>query len=162
MLLLVFVFFFLQFAMVSAIGNYIQYASFMGARAYLAAGRTETDQQQRAKDTMIRMLKRSTGQAGIDRWGTLVEGTGGEPGGVLIGKGDQAASRDALDPTFSWQEGVRYRFRSKLFLGWLGGDSSISLLELVSESWLGREPNYDECLEDIRGRVGQVVIDNGC
>lgn len=161
-LLLVFVFFFLQFAMVSAIGNYVQYATFMGARAYLSGGASPDDQSQRARDVMVRMLKKSIGQAGTDRWGDLVQGLDGDPAGVLIGQGQQMAERGPKNPAYSWQEGVRYRFRSKLFMGWMGGGTSIHLLDLVSESWLGREPSYQECVQDLRTKTGQAVIDNGC
>jgi len=47
-------------------------------------------------------------------------------------------------------------------MGWMGGGTSIHLLDLVSESWLGREPSYQECVQDLRTKTGQAVIDNGC
>lgn len=163
LLLMGFVFFFLQFSLVSAVGNYIQYATFMGARAYLSAGSDPEEQRIRAREVMVRAVKKSTGQGGLDRWPILARGVAGqgEPAGVLVGPGPNYS--DKRDKNFNWQEGVRYVFRSRLFLMPLLGDGSGGTLDLTSESWLGREPTYQECLRDVQSRSnGRMVLDNGC
>lgn len=158
--LMAFVLFFIQLSLVFAYGNYVHYATFMGARALLSSGPTTNDQIERSRAVMVRMLKKSEGQAGTDRWPGIAKGVGGgEIAGAEIGPGGQYAKGN---PAFSWQQGVRYRFRSRLFWIPLGGDASVNELTLTSESWLGREPSYEECVADLSERVGAIFLDNGC
>jgi hypothetical protein len=165
--LLGFTFFFLQLAMVFAYSNYVQYATFMAARALQSAGPSVDEQEERARSVITSMTKRSEGASGLDRWPILGKGIGGDPEGAFIGP------RSGYGPAFSrennalsWQEGVRYRFRSLLFPIPLGGGPESRSLELVSESWLGRDPSQEECIEDmeIRNRVEDLseALDNGC
>ncbi len=155
-----FTLFFLQLSLAFAVGNYFHYATFMAARAYLSAGPDRSDQEQRARILGTEMVKQSIGTAGVDRWPGVAKGVGGgNPKGMEIGPGRQF---DDGNISYSWQEGVRYTFRSPLFLGLFGGGESLEKFELTSESWLGREPSYRECLEDISARVPRLVIDNGC
>ncbi len=160
-LMVAFTLFFLQLSLIFAVGNYFHYATFMTARAYLSAGPDSTDQIQRARTLGTQMTKQSLGTAGIDRWPGIAEGIGGgQPRGMEIGRGRQFIDGDIA---YSWQEGVRYTFRSPLFLGlFVGNDETFQNLTLTSESWLGREPTYRECLEHMSTLAPRVVIDNGC
>ena len=166
MLLLAFVFFFFQLTMVSAFGNFAHYATFMAARAYLSAGADRQDQRERAKDVIIKLLKKSAGQAGIDRFPSIAKGfRGSEIGGLDL---DPPGQFNPTDRNFSWLEGVRYTFRSKLFLiplaglGRSEGGPAANFLTLTSESWLGREPSFEECKVDLEKTSGLVFFDNGC
>lgn len=156
-------FFFIQLALVFAAGNFFHYASFMSARSLLSAGPDEQEQRDRAKEALVRLTKRSVAQAGADRWPGLAVGIGGndESGtlGAFIGEGDLF---DPEDPSTVWQLGVRYRFRSRLFLIPVIGDAEVNSLTLTSESWLGRDPSIEDCRTDLENRVGRIVIDNGC
>lgn len=167
-LLLSFLFFFLQLSMVMAFGNYVHYATFMAARAYLSSGIDTVDQTDRAKNVMVRMVKRSEGQSGTDKFPTIARGFGGDgdvPGLALSAPGNY----NQLNQDFSWLQGVRYTFRSKIFVLPLGGlgkaaaavngnpNQSANLLELTSESWLGREQTSSECQKSMA-----MAYDNGC
>ncbi|MGK5086263.1 TadE family protein [Bdellovibrionota bacterium FG-2] len=159
-LLIAFILFFLQLTLVFGVGNYFHYATFMSARAYLAAGSTPDDQRERANSVAIRMLKKSESQAGADRFPSIAQGMGeGDVKGLTV----QAADPANLDS--SWMQGVRYKFRSRLFLMPLAGktgkgQSSLNQLILTSESWLGREPSYQDCQNEMEKMKG--LFDNGC
>ncbi len=153
-LLMAFILFFLQLTLVFGVGNYIHYATYMSARAYLAAGSTRDDQTQRANSVATRMLKKSEGQAGTDKWPSIAQGKG--EGDV---KGLTLVSADPSNFSSSWMQGVRYNFKSRLFLlplsGASGGvDKSINELILTSESWLGREPSYQDCQSEMENMKG--------
>mgnify|MGYP000331888638 CR=1 FL=1 len=164
-LLLAFMLFYFQLTMVFAFGNYVHYATFMSARAYLSAGSDISDQRTRARDVIVQMLKRSAGQAGVDKFPSLAKGSGGgDPGGFQV---DPPSQYSPTDSTLSWMQGVRYTFRSKLFVlpmagsgkaGASSGDTQ-NAVTLTSESWLGRDPSDDECRSDM-GKKG--ILDNGC
>jgi hypothetical protein len=160
---LVFTFFFIQYCLFFVFGNYAQYATFMASRAYLSSGVTESEQKSRA----IEVLNRTLVPGGRDRIPGIARGQGGGDAGpgVEVGSAPEF-SRDNKD--LSWMEGVRYTFRGKLFpLGLSGSASaeSVSFVTLTSESTLGREPSYTECVQYLSrfGTLGDgVVIDNGC
>src|SRR5690242_9218 len=87
-LLLAITFFFIQLCLVFGWANYIHYATFMSARAYLAAGPTPDEQAERAKQVMVEMVRGGGGRAGEDRIPALAKGEGdGDPKGVRIGPG---------------------------------------------------------------------------
>ncbi len=157
-LLLAFTLFFFQVSMIFAFGNFVHYATFMSARSYLAAGNSTQDQFDRAKKVMGRTVKRSENMTGIDRFPSIARGDGdGDPRGVEIGPGSNYidGNRD-----LSWMQGVRYTFRSRLYLLPLAGRFDRSLqnfVKLTSESWLGKEPSAEECRRAIKG-----IYDNGC
>ena len=162
MLLLSLSFFYIQVCLVMAWGNYVHYATFMSARAYLSGGGSQEAQSERARRVLSRMVKRAGG--GRDRFPGIARGVGGgELAGALIGGGEgfEYGNRDN-----NWQEGVRYTFRSRLFMipmGKAAASGAASTTEgandltLSSESWLLRERTYEECLGEMTG-----VIDNGC
>ena len=156
-LLMAFVLFFLQLTLVFAWGSYVQYATFMAARAYLAAGESPVEQEDRATAVIVRMLKGGPQAAGVDRLPFIARGVGGgQVSGMSIAPpGEfQDGVRD-----LSWLQGVRYRFESRLFLLPLAGRSEggVNSVTLESESWLGREPSSLECQLETVG-----YTDNGC
>jgi hypothetical protein len=163
-LLMAFLLFYVQLALMMGYGNYAHYATFMAARAYLSAGPDPTDQKQRAQTVIVRMIKKGQGQEGIDRFPSIAQATGdGDIKGVQIGAADNFSS---TDKHLSWLQGVRYAFKSRLFLlpfGTAAGAAaaaSASSVTLKSESWLGREPAYNDCQQDIGAKKG--IFDNGC
>lgn len=167
-LLVAVILFFLQVSLVMAFGSYVQYATFMAARSYLSGEVDAAQQRQKAVDVVVQMLKKGPGQEGVDRWPGLGRGVSdSNPAGALIGPGPQFSS--SRDPTLSWQDGVRYTFRSRLLMMPLlkGQDSlagdSMQTIDLTSESWLGREPTQSECLGGIAAASGgRGIVDNGC
>ena len=159
-LLLAFVLFFFQLSLVFAWGNYVHYATFMSARAYLSSGLDESDQRDRARAVIVQMLKRSAGMSGIDKFPTIAKGVGGSdvPGFEV----DSPAQYKPHDRSYSWMQGVRYTFKSKLFMIPFAGSKrgSLNSVTLTSESWLGREATSQECQQDM-GRQNWI-FDNGC
>ncbi len=164
--------FFLQLSLIMAVGSYAHYATFMAARTFLSGATTSSRQRERAAEIITLLLKKGPGQEGIDRWPGVAKGiaNGTTPAGATIGAGPQFAQNRT--PSLSWQEGVRYTFRSRLLLmpflrdesgsGAAGGDP-ISSVDLTAESWLGREPTREECLEAIAAASGgKGIVDNGC
>jgi hypothetical protein len=149
-----FVFFFLQLSFLFAWGSFVQYSTYMSARSYLAAGRDQDEQRERAASVIRRMLKQGI-VSSSDRFPGFARGVGGgELTGVQIGPGSLNAGGDS---TQSWMDGVRYTFRSSLFLLPLGG-ARVNGVTLTSEAWLGREPSYEECTRELDGSF----FDNGC
>lgn len=163
-LLMAFLLFYVQLALMMGYGNYAHYATFMAARAYLSAGPDEADQRQRAQNVIVRMVKKGQGQEGMDRFPSIAQAAGdGDPKGVQIGDGPTFS---ASDKHLSWEQGVRYGFKSRLFLMPFGtgpgsaASVSSSSVTLRSESWLGREPAYNDCQGDMATKLG--IFDNGC
>ncbi|MBI2712239.1 MAG: pilus assembly protein [Bdellovibrio sp.] len=167
-LFMAFTLFYFQLSMVMAFGNFAHYATFMSARALLSAGYDAMDQKDRSRLVIVKMLKKSEGQAGVDKFPSIARGFGGggEVGGLSNDPPDnfQPHVRD-----FSWMQGVRYTFRSKVFVIPLAGMGSagkadtrptVNTLTLTSESWLGRETSYMECQNEMGKFSG--LFDNGC
>ncbi len=158
-LLFALIFFFIQLSLILSFGNYTQYAVFMSSRAYLSAGQTREDQEERAQSVIVQTVKGGLGRAGQDRFPSIAEGVGGAiPKGAEIGS-SQNFNRD--DINLSWMQGVRYTFRSRIFLLPVGRGTSTpnaGFLTLTSESWLGRDPTTSEC-ESV---MGSKLYDNGC
>ena len=150
--------FFMQLSLSFAWANYIHYATFMSARAYLAGGDDQSDQTERAKNVLAQMVKKGIGRENQDRFPAIAKGVGDISAG--IGNGPIF---DANDRNSSWMQGVRYTFRSRLFLVPLAGSSqgsgAVNSLTLTSERWLGREKSYSECMGVM---ASKGIIDNGC
>lgn len=163
-LLMSLVFFFLQVSLVFGVGNYIHYATFMSARAYLSAGPNGDDQRDRAKSVIISTLKQGILHENQDRFETIARAEGGTTG--LTGLDFDSPQFQKGVPSLSWLQGVRYTFRSRLFLFPMGfqkfkpGSSGANTVKLTSESWLGREPADDACEAQLRPKFG--IYDNGC
>ena len=159
LLLLGFVLFFAQLSFVFAWGSYVQYATFMSARAYMAGGTTKDDQKDRASLVLRRMVKKGMSN-NTDRIPFLAKGDGGDD---VVGASFDSPEGESSDRHLSWQEGVRYRFKSRIFILPIGqsreASESANVLTLQSESWLGREPTYDECTKQMESKG---IFDNGC
>lgn len=163
------VFFYVKLVLLFAYGNFVQYATFMSARALLSAGVSQEDQLNHAKNVLIRMVKKSESQPEQDRFDFIAKGvTVGEGDaalpGAYIGPGELARQGGAGDPFSSWQIGVRYAFQARIFssalIRWMGATESGGKVTLQSESWLGREASYNECKQQVESKKG--LFDNGC
>ena len=165
-MLMSFVLFYIQLSFIFAFGNYAHYATFMAARALQSSGADDEDQATRAKDVIVRMLKRSEGQ-GTDKFPFIAKSVGGGAvGGTEIGPHSQFSAESA---ELSWLMGVRYTFKSRLFIIPMGKNSDRSArggdpnsVTLTTESWLGREPSDVTCFQQLKERVGRALYDNGC
>jgi len=152
-LLLAFVFFFVQLSLVFGWASYIQYGTYLVARSFAAAGQTPSDMSARGEAVAAQMYSRD----GRPRAAFLAQDDGGGANGrPARDAGFQENIRD-----YSWMEGVRYSFKSKVFLLPLGrnqpkGDGNF--LHLKSEAWLSREPADSEC----NGQMRNNYYDNGC
>lgn len=177
-LLLGFVVFFFQLSMIFAFGNYVHYATFMSARAYLSSSQTQEDQMTRAKDVLVAMVKKNLGMSGIDKFPTIASAVGIEGDfnvpGFQINPPSQYVAKDRRT---SWMQGVRYTFSSKVFVlplagfskaviqkvdssAFTSGKATSNRVKLTSESWLGREPSTSECVSYLSTQGG--LYDNGC
>ncbi len=139
----------IQLTLFMAFGNYIQYSTFMAARAFQSGGLNPGDQVTRAQNVLNQTVKKG----GTDRLSSVVTGQTPDigPGSIF--------DRDSLDS--SWQEGVRYDFKGRLFIMSLGPirvPATTGEVELTSEAWLGREPTWQDCMN----QMGTGKIDNGC
>lgn len=166
LLLFSLIFFFIQLSLILSFGNFVQYATFMSARAYLSGGVDPADQEARAVRVMATTVKGGANAGAQDRFPMFAQGFGsGQLAGVQVGPGQ---GFDETDYDLSWMQGVRYTFRSRLFLlplgkttaGGANGLKGDGQLELTSESWLGREPTYKECATLMQGQSWK--FDNGC
>lgn len=173
-----FIFFLLQLSLVMAYANYAQYVTFMAARAYLSAGPSQADQQQRAVNVIAASLKKP-GNPGAERLPMIARGTGGGAAGatgLTVGPVD-ANYYDPTNQDYSWMQGVRYAFNGKIFIFPIGtikpGANSLPRsLTFTTETYLGREPAYMDCSNDMTSRGGnaaggnagatQAYYDNGC
>lgn len=162
-LLMAFLLFYVQLALMMGYGNYAHYATFMAARAYLAAGPSKSDQTERAKAVITRMIKRGPGQETADRFPSIARAEGGgDIKGVEI---SEPGNFSPTDTNLSWLQGVRYSFKSRLFTIPVGtgpaasGGQRASEVILKSESWLGREPSFQDCQGELKGKG---IFDNGC
>ncbi len=166
MLLMGFIMFFIQLALMLGFSNYVQYATFMSARAYLSAGETREDQEERATEVAVRMLKRGAGNAGTDRLPFLARGEGGD--GDVTGLTIEAPEPYVLgERATGWLQGVRYTFRSRIFLIPLAGlnkrlNQAMNSVSLTSESWLGRDPAGSNCKAQLGSNGERSLYDNGC
>lgn len=162
MFLMGFLLFFVQLALIMAWGNYVHYATFMAARAYLSSGPSEDDQRERAKDVILRTVRKvATSQ---DRFPSIAKGfsSGSDGGDAVKGMEIVRLGDEVGDTNLSWRQGVRYTFKGKLFAlpGSGGRGAKPNELVLTSESWLGREPSEAECSQVMSSKRG--LIDNGC
>lgn len=184
-LVMAFLLFFFQLSMVFAYGNYVHYATFMAARARLSAGPDVADQDTRTRDILVQMLKASSGSTGQDRFSMIGQAYGGGENSDLSGVQIDPSPFDPNDPNYSWLQGVRYTFKSTLFLmpfapppsgqgsagqGGQGaqgpGGIGVNQLLLKSESFLGRETSDQECASGMKTRWNglgkEALFDNGC
>ncbi|MBI3556588.1 MAG: pilus assembly protein [Deltaproteobacteria bacterium] len=165
-------FMFVQCALSFAVANYIQYATFMAARAFQAGYASLGDQKAAATSVLEATLN---GNNGGGRFGSIAVGTGGGDGDVT-GSSIGPSSRVHLAPSAdarstAWEQGVTYSFKVKLYLAPLipgvnqGEDSKVTL---ESQSYLGREPTEKECeavlllRQNKSAQKHNFIYDNGC
>lgn len=162
-LLMGFVLLFVQMAFLFAYGNLVQYATFMSARAYLSASQDPDDQIQRAKRVIIRLLKRSESNPGVERYHFVAKGIEGEEiPGMMYSPPPPYTPKDTSS---SWMQGIRYKFRAVLPMVPLSSrEGGANILTLTSESWLGREKTRVECQNRMMSLPGGGLNleDNGC
>ncbi len=184
-LVIAFILFYFQLALVFGYGSFVQYATYMASRAYTSASKTEGDQEIRACEVMTSYLGKSGGSgcgisAGQEKYAILGkgDGSGGSDMGITgfairpamdSGKPFNPATRDT-----SWQQGARYTFKSRIFMIPLTGfgkgaenknetdpdGTAVTEVRLTSESWLNREPSERECADLVDAKEG--TFDNGC
>jgi hypothetical protein len=155
-----FLFFFFQLSMFFGFANYTHYAVYMSARAFLSAGADKNDQQARATAVIVSLLKKTASEPGIDKFPSFAKGVGeGLPIGLEI-----ISNTSSRNSGLDWMNGVRYTFQGKLFiipLSGLGKNASTNnFVTLTAESFLGRDPPYDECQTDLG--IINGIFDNGC
>lgn len=163
-------FMFVQVSISFGIQNYIQYATFMASRAYLAAFNVES-QQKKAAETYMRAFVEPNGQSGFKGFATPVESGGSEVPGVFVG-GQKLANIGSDNTRLqNWMQGVTYTFKSRLYMIPILKSNTAALgnnIELESQSWLGREPTEADCKAYLGQRQnkfdikGELIVDNGC
>lgn len=193
------IFLFVQVAWGIAFGHYVHYTTFIAARAYLSAGQTKTDQRDAAETILQKMLKQGGGKdlfafIAKARGADTRDAQGPEPiTGAMVGTHPTASGKEK-SRAYSWAEGVQYNYALNLFLLPLSGsiakegygesitggppDNPTKAIEwqgtipFTSDSFLGREPTYEECNVEMtelgtRGGIGRAdgipfLEDNGC
>lgn len=156
-----FLLFFLSLSFVLILSQYMDYATFMAARTYKAAHGDIQEQRQQAQDV-------------FRKYTALVQGSG------LI-KSVSELQFIKVDPRGrdNQTEGVRAQYSLDLFYLpplFINGRAPASGITLTSESFLGRDPNYEECTDFFKRFTRQLGIqmqfgnadysarmeDNGC
>lgn len=172
LILLTMVFYFLMLAWALAWGHYVQYATFMSARAYFASTQSPEGQLENARSVLEKMVR---SQNGGDLLGFVAKtrdggdrdiSAGSEPiAGAFIGM-HPAAAGGQTSRAYSWAHGVQYNFKFKMFilplsniftsdiegeninLGEDKEGASLSydgLMPMTADAWLGREDTVSEC-----------------
>lgn len=162
-------FMYVQVALGLGVANYFHYATFMASRAYLSGAATEADQRKAAEATLERMVRGN----GKDRFGGVAKGSGdGEIPGSFVGASPRVRLANTEARNTAWEQGVTYKFKVKMYLlpmvpGAKRGRANE--VELESQSWLGRDPSEEECLNSLVRRKtisgvggGDFIYDNGC
>ncbi|MBI3543152.1 MAG: hypothetical protein HY075_07755 [Deltaproteobacteria bacterium] len=161
-------FMFVQVSLSFGVANFIQYATFISARAFLSGAKNKGDQEKAASDYLAATVGGSSG----GRFKSIAQPEGGssEVDGAFIGSTSRAKPAPSEDArTSMWEQGVTYSFKVRLYMAPLipgvgKGDNKV-LLE--SQSWLGRDPTEEECEAVLqkRAKLGgarQALFDNGC
>ena len=146
MILISFSFFFIKMAAVFAIGNYIHYATFMGARSYMASHDKVSTQEESAQQVMKDMVG--------GRWKGLIKPKNGSG---KVGPGQIFQD----EPLNYWNQGVSFPYTATLSLyPWNKQGQSVKM-ELVSESWMAREETTEECRKkavEVKGISGAMEV----
>ncbi|MBI2605486.1 MAG: pilus assembly protein [Deltaproteobacteria bacterium] len=154
-------FMFVQVSLGFGVANYIHYATFMTARAYLSSRQTEGDQHRAAQDVADRMLK----QGEQARFRNIIKSAtdGGGAGNVSIGGPRLVAAGSGEARDRNWEQGVTYAFKAKLYMMPVIRSNNPrhgNSITLESQSWLGREPSEEDCGAQMQKKSG--LVDNGC
>ncbi len=144
-----FFFVFLRFSLSLGYGSYVHHAVFMAARAYFAGSVSQRDQQTRGRAVLESYL----GEEG-SRLSTLGAPV---PEKMKVGA---AENFSATDGDLMYLQGATFGFKFRMFYQPLIPLGSLPnpQLDLVSETWLGREPTTQECTS----KMGAWLYDNGC
>lgn len=172
MLVLTLVFGFMQLAWALAWGHYVQYSTYMAARAYFSARATKGEQLESATNVLRAMVKNQAGNRELvgsivkARTGDNRNVKGAEPvPGAFIGAHPFADATGMTERAYSWAEGVQYNWQFKLFIiplasflrkdegktiqiGPQGEGETLrwdGMIGLTSDAWLGREVSVEEC-----------------
>ncbi|MEW6058284.1 MAG: hypothetical protein AB1540_16910 [Bdellovibrionota bacterium] len=167
-------FMYVQVSLGLGVANYIQYATFMSARSLLSGHRTVRDQKTAAQSVIEATLKRQNS----DRFASIARAVGeGDAAGAEISTaldaGSRARLRDQSSRRTAWEQGVSYKFNIRLYMMPLlpgAKRGAANLVQLESESWLGRDPTEEECIQTLSDRKsrsgvntdGPFYFDNGC
>ena len=151
-----FLIFFLSLSFVLVLSQYMDYATFMAARTYKAAHGDRGSQVSKAQEVFEAYVEPFR-VSGLIRNVSSLQFT-------KINTGDRA----------NLSEGIRVNYDLNLFyLPPLFAKNKVdSVISLTSESFLGRDPNFDECIGffkeftsrlgiDVRDLVSRME-DNGC
>jgi len=151
-----FLIFFLSLAIVLVLSQYMDYATFMAARTYKAAHGDRGSQVAKAQEVFEAYVS-PVRVSGLVRNVSSLQF-------IKVNPGDRA----------NLSEGVRVNYDLNLFyLPPLFAKNKVdSVISLTSESFLGRDPNFDECIgffKEFTSRLGIEVRDlvsrmedNGC
>ena len=199
-IILTMLFVFVQISWAVAFGHFAHYGVYMASRAYFASSLTQQSQMDAATIVLKQTVKRGSGDDLLpfiakSRTGGNRDIKGAEPvPGAFIGTHPSAAGQDHIR-AYSWADGVQYNFKVPVFLlplaGWAkteGNGQSIQMgtnldpskeiqfdgtIPFTSDSFLGREPSFDECFKEMtrisggalgfsRGDGQEFIEDNGC
>ena len=167
-------FMYVQVALSFSVANYFQYIVYMGSRAYLSGHVDEAEQKKMA----LRLLEATLQGGGRDRFSSIARGVGdGDITGVFVGRSPRAALGADSSRDTAWEQGVTYKFKMRMYMmpmvkGAKRGEDAN--LELTTESWLGRDPSEEECLQALQRRKSSganagsgaggadYLYDNGC
>lgn len=157
-------FMYVQVALSFSVANYFQYIAFMASRAYLSAHVDEVEQKKMA----MSLLEVTLQNGGRDRFSSIARGVGdGDIAGVFVGRSNRVELGASSSRNTAWEQGVKYTFKMRMYMlpmvkGAKRGEDAN--LELTTESWLGRDPTEEECLNTLQRRLpnGGALFDNGC
>ncbi len=144
-----FLLFFLSLAFVLVLSQYMDYATFMAARTYKAGHGDVLSQEQRARQVFDQYVQPVLSTSLVKSVSplTFIQAT---PGG-----------RE------HFSEGVRVTYTLNFFYLpplFVTGRQPSSLITLTSESFLGRDPNYEECFnffDEFASRFGITLRSGG-
>ena len=163
-------FMYVQLAFSMAVGNFLHYATFMAARAFLPGRESVSDQKKAANVYFTRLLGESgTRFKGIAK--PVETDGGGDVAGTFVGQSSRVKLGNSASRDTAWEQGATFKFKVKMYMLPLikgGKKGEANEVTLESETWLGRDPSEQECLKILDGRAkkagikGVVLYDNGC
>jgi len=156
-----FLLFFMSVSFVLILSQYMDYATFMAARTYKAAHGSPQEQREEAERVFLSYANLVRGSGLVKRVSNL----------EFIKVDPQGRQHQS--------EGVRVQYDLDLFYLpplFIRGPAPSSGITLTSESFLGRDPNYDECTGFFRRFASELGVqlefgnadysarmeDNGC
>ncbi len=164
-------FMYVQVSVSFGVQNYLQYATFLSARAYLA-GYDQKDQQKKSAQSYMKDFLLSENGNAFNSFAKAVETGNSDVPGVKIGDGPKMATLGSENARLqNWMQGVTYTFKSRLYMMPILKSKTAGMgnnITLESQSWLGREPTKEDCEAYFVHRQSQfsikgaIIVDNGC